>query len=68
MRRPFFISVFVVFISLFFLGPVSAFAAGEATLKDGIAQYNEENYEEAIEILAKVREREPASVIHHQKK
>lgn len=63
MRKPLLLSVFVVFINLFFLGSffISAFAAGEATLKDGIAQYNEENYEEAIEILAGVRQREPSS-------
>ncbi len=55
--------VFVVFINLLlmvmFFAP--ALAAGDATLKEGIAQYKEENYEEAIEILTRVRQTNAAS-------
>lgn len=43
----------------FFITP--AFSQVNATLKEGIEQYQQENYEEAIEVLGQVRSREPAS-------
>jgi tetratricopeptide (TPR) repeat protein len=54
---------FVFFVSFcvttFFSMPV--FAGGGKALEEGIAQYKEENYEEAIEKLAEVRRLDPAS-------
>jgi len=44
---------------LTFISP--AFAELSATLQEGVAQYQKENYEEAIEVLSKVRLREPQS-------
>ncbi len=44
---------------LLFLPP--AFAEVKATLAEGIGQYQQENYEEAIEILTEVRRQQPAS-------
>jgi predicted negative regulator of RcsB-dependent stress response/predicted porin len=63
MRKIFFLPVFIVLANLlfvaYFIAP--ACAAGKATLEDGIAQYKEENYEEAIELLTQVRQQEPGS-------
>ncbi|MFH0801732.1 MAG: tetratricopeptide repeat protein [bacterium] len=54
------IPVFCFCLFLFsFLSP--AFAQVRLPLQEGIAQYQQENYEEAIEILTKLRQREPAS-------
>jgi len=39
----------------------AAFSQTSATLQEGIRQYQQENYEEAIAILTKVRDQEPAS-------
>ncbi len=63
MRRLLFLSVFVILVDIFFLGSffVPLFAAQKATLADGIAQYKEENFEEAIEILSEVRRQQPSS-------
>jgi len=53
-------------ISCFFLGILmllvpQAFAQTNGTLPEGIRQYQQENYEEAIAILTKVRAQEPES-------
>jgi tetratricopeptide (TPR) repeat protein len=48
---------FCVFIAL----PLSAFGQGSATLKEGIQQYNRENYEEAIVALTKARVEDPSA-------
>lgn len=49
---------FCLFLSLLFS---LAFAAERSTLQQGIDQYQQENYEEAIEIFSQVRRQEPAS-------
>ena len=46
---------------LIFLFLHPAFAQVPDTLREGIEQYQKENYEEAIEILTKVRRERPAS-------
>ncbi len=63
MKKSFFLFVVVWCIGIIDLSPVTSpvFAAGEAAVKDGMAQYNEENYEEAIEIFLGVRRQSPAS-------
>lgn len=43
--------------------PSSVFSQEPASLKEGIAQYKEENYEEAIEILTKARQEAPSSSV-----
>ncbi len=52
-------SIFLFFLFASVLPPAAA--QDPPTLQDGIAQYKEENYEEAIAILKKVREAEPTS-------
>lgn len=47
-------SVFIAFIP-------DALGARSISLDEGVGQYREENYEEAIEILTTVREKEPSS-------
>ncbi len=47
----------LIFIAL----PLSALAQGSSVLKEGIEQYNRENFEEAIEALTKARTEEPSS-------
>jgi len=63
MKKNWWFSVFVVSVNIALtvslIAPV--FAAGEATLNEGIAQYSQENYEEAIEILSQLRKQKPAS-------
>lgn len=63
MRKPSLLSSFVVFIGLiiFTAMPLSAYGQGSASLKEGVEQYNKENYEEAIEVLTKVRAEDPSS-------
>jgi tetratricopeptide (TPR) repeat protein len=53
----------VAFIAFFIFTalPLSALAQGSAALKEGIEQYNRENYEEAIAVLTKARSEDPSS-------
>ena len=54
--------LFVCLIIIIVFFPASAvFCQSSALLKEGIAQYRQENYEEAIVILKKAREEEPKS-------
>ncbi|TSA46399.1 MAG: DUF2860 domain-containing protein [Deltaproteobacteria bacterium] len=48
-------------ISIITMLPLSAFGQGSSILKEGIEQYNRENYEEAIEALTKARTEAPSS-------
>lgn len=52
--------VFLCFCLLLLTSPC-ALAEEGATLQAGIAQYQKENYEEAVDIFTKVRQQEPAS-------
>jgi tetratricopeptide (TPR) repeat protein len=63
MRKLPLLPVFVAFTALFFFAmpAAPAFAQGSAALTEGIEQYNQENYEEAITVLTKAREESPAS-------
>ena len=63
MRKPSLPSSFVVIICLiiFTAMPLSAFGQGSASLKEGIEQYNKENFEEAIVALTKARSEDPSS-------
>ncbi len=62
MKKHFLIGCFVLFMVFCATASFSlpAYAGSGKNLEDGIAQYKEENYEEAIEILAEVRRLEPA--------
>lgn len=62
MKKHFLISCFV-FMSFCAttLFSLPAYAGAGKNLEDGIAQYKEENYEEAIELLAEARRLEPSS-------
>ncbi|MFA4916957.1 MAG: tetratricopeptide repeat protein [Syntrophales bacterium] len=53
----------VLYLSFVFIVMVipDAFCQPPVTLQEGIGQYKQENYEEAIEILTKVREQDPMS-------
>ena len=53
----------VIFICLLIFAalPVCVLAQGSSVLKEGIEQYNRENFEEAIAALTKAREEEPSS-------
>ncbi len=51
----------IFFLCLLSLFVVPVFAATNAMLQEGIRQYQQENYEEAIVILTKVRAQEPSS-------
>ncbi len=53
--------VWTFLIAFYLLNPVPHVRAESAALREGIRQYNQENYEEAIEALIKAREVEPAS-------
>ena len=59
MKKPAIFSLlsFIVFFAFI----TGANCQQSVTLEEGIRQYQQENYEEAIEILAKVRQQEPAS-------
>jgi tetratricopeptide (TPR) repeat protein len=58
------ILVFSLFtLSLVFLSLNPAFCQTSKYLEQGISQYRQENYEEAIEILKKAREEDPTSSI-----
>lgn len=48
---------------LYFLGISDALCQSPPTLADGIKQYQSENYEEAIDILTKVRKLDPKSTM-----
>ncbi|MBN2437318.1 MAG: tetratricopeptide repeat protein [Deltaproteobacteria bacterium] len=63
MRKPSLLSPFVVFICLIIITamPSSGFGRQSASLKEGIEQYNRENFEEAVEALTKARSEDPAS-------
>ena len=63
MRKLPLLPVFVAFVGLFlFAAPAApAFAQGSAALKEGVAQYNQENYEEAITVLTRARAEDPSS-------
>jgi len=63
MRKLPLLPVFVAFVGLFlFAAPAApAFAQGSAALKEGVAQYNQENYEEAITVLTRARAENPSS-------
>lgn len=52
----------ILLVSLFWLSPC-AFSQTSPALEEGIRQYQAENYEEAIEILTKVRKQDPRSSI-----
>jgi len=56
-------SIVVPLVMLFFLSYFLPYALCKESeyLKKGIEQYKEENYEEAVEILKKAREEDPAS-------
>jgi tetratricopeptide (TPR) repeat protein len=56
-------AIFIFVVFLFVMVPVSPgfCQTGRTLLDEGIRQYQNENYEEAIEILEKVRSREPES-------
>ena len=54
------IALFCFCIVLFLFFP-PAFAQLSPTLQEGIRQYQQENYEEAIEIFTQLRQQEPAS-------
>jgi Tfp pilus assembly protein PilF len=63
MKKLSFLSVWVIFMALA-ISPAlfsPAFAQGTVSLKEGIEQYNQENYEEAIASLTRVREQDPSS-------
>ena len=51
----------MVFLYVMILVSPALCQTGSALLEEGIKQYQNENYEEAIEILEKVRSREPES-------
>jgi tetratricopeptide (TPR) repeat protein len=59
-QRTLFFSCFFTFLIFISFIP-HAVSAPPPSLDDGINQYREENYEEAITILEKVREKDPAS-------
>jgi Flp pilus assembly protein TadD len=63
MRKLPLLPVFVAFVGLFFFATLAApaFAQGSAALKEGVAQYNQENYEEAITVLTQARAEDPSS-------
>lgn len=63
MRKLPLLPAFLVFIavSIATMLPLTAFGQGSPLLKEGIEQYNRENYEEAIEILTKARAEAPSS-------
>lgn len=60
MRKLAVLYVCVVLGGLMLLPP-AALGQGAALLREGIEQYNRENYEEAIEVLTKARAADPAS-------
>lgn len=62
MNKHFLIGCFVLLMNFCATASFSlpAYAGSGKNLADGIAQYKEENYEEAIEMLAEVRRLEPA--------
>jgi len=64
-RASFFLVFFFLFIASVFIVdiPVGLCQQLPPTLQEGINQYNEGNYEEAIEVLQKVRAQEPASSV-----
>ncbi|MBI4632764.1 MAG: tetratricopeptide repeat protein [Deltaproteobacteria bacterium] len=59
-KAPLFFSYLLAFFIIMNFVP-DALGAQPISLDEGISQYREENYEEAIEILTKVREKEPSS-------
>lgn len=61
-KLPFF-PVFVAFITLALLTAFATplFAQGPPSLKEGMALYNQESYEEAITVLTKARQEDPTS-------
>ena len=61
MRKILFLSILVVAVAIFAALPAPAFAQRSDSLKEGIALYNQENYEEAIVVLTKARGEDPAS-------
>lgn len=63
MRKPGLLSSLVVCICLIISTaiPLVAFGQGTSLLKEGIEQYNQENFEESIEILTKARVEDPLS-------
>jgi len=54
------IALFCFCIVLFLFLPL-VFAQLSPTFQEGVRQYQQENYEEAIEIFTQVRQQEPAS-------
>jgi Flp pilus assembly protein TadD len=61
-KLPVYSLAFIVGLGLLTILPLPAAVAQEAAaLKEGIALYNQEDFEEAIEMLTKVREQDPAS-------
>jgi tetratricopeptide (TPR) repeat protein len=55
------LSLGCIFALFTFLPPLPSVLAQPPTLEDGIKQYKNENYEEAIEILKQVRKADPSS-------
>lgn len=63
MRNIHLLPVMIAFIGLLFspMPAAPAFAQGSDAPKEGVAQYNLENYEEAITLLARARKEDPSS-------
>ena len=63
MRKPSLLSPFAAFVCflIFAALPVCVLGQGSSVLKEGIEQYNRENFEEAIAALTKARAEEPSS-------
>lgn len=63
LKSPFPFLVLLGFLTGCFIFPFSAFSqpSQEISLKNGISQYREENFEEAVEILEKIRKEDPNS-------
>ena len=53
--------VLLVSICLLIIGATTPVWAASQTLEQGVAQYREENFEEAVELLKKAREEDPGS-------
>ena len=64
MRQPYrFLSLFCLLTTFFFSFVPYASAALTVSLEEGIRQYKQENFEETVEILSKVRKSEPTSTM-----
>jgi len=55
--------LFVIILSVVFFGMTQAIAAENPLVEEGISQYRQENYDEALSVLKKAREEDPTSTL-----